>query len=169
MEECPSVLGVGPTVDFHHRRIRAAGVVVRRLENPTLQLPAVWRGEVLLLRLRDVPIAQPRVHVRHARFGTVGQHVELAGAARVRGAERDHAGRHVEVIYPAPAAHLFAHVALEVDRVDRRHPGSARHKVDAVALVRPADPRRVSCTHVVDHAVVHGLVEVRSQASRPAA
>ena len=168
MEERPAVLGMRSTVDLQHGRIHAVRVVTLRFEDPALQPPAVGSGEVVLLRFGDVAVVQPWIQVGDPSLGPVREHEQLAWTARIRGAERDHAGRDVEVVDATQSAGLLAHVALKVDGMDRRHTGAAGEEVDPIALRRPADPGGVARAHVVDHAVVHRLVEVGGEAARPA-
>ena len=169
VEEGPSVLGVRAAVDLHHRRVHPALVEVLGLEHPPFEPPAVRRSEELLLRLGDVAVVQPRIQVGDARFGALGQHVELARAARVGGAEGQHSRRQVEVVDPTPPACLLADVAVKVDRPDARHARSAGWEVDAIAFRGPSDSGRVPGAHVVDDAVIHRLVEVSGQAAGAAA
>ena len=169
MEEGPAVLCVGSSVDLHHRRVHAVRGEVLRFQDPPFQAPAIGGLEVLLLRLGHEPVVKPRIEVGDPRLGALGEHVELAGGPRVGGAERDHARSDIEVVDPAPAARLLAKIAVEVDRLDGGDARPAGGEEDPVPLRRPHDPGRMPGAHVVDHAVVHRLVEVGGEAARTAA
>src|SRR5205085_5778532 len=86
-----------------------------------------------------------------------------------RGAKRKDPGGHVEVVDATPSAGFLAYGAFEVNGVDPGHSRAAGQKVDAIPLRRPTDPGRMSRAHVVDHAVVHGQVEVGGEAPRATA
>ena len=164
MEEGPSVLSVRSAVDLEHCRVHAIRVVTRRFEHPSLELPSVRSCEVVLLRLGDVAVVQPRIQVRDPSLGTVREHEELTRITRIRGAERQHPRGGVEVIDSSLSAGLLTQIAFEVHRLDGCHAGSASQEVDALTRSVPADPGRVARPHVVDDRVGDSQVEAGGQA-----
>ena len=166
VKEGKSVLPMRPAVDLHYQRVQPARVEVLGLEHPTLELPAIWSREVVLLGLRDVAIVQPGVELGDLCLGTLRQDVEIARVGGVAGQERENTGGDVEVIDSPPAADLLTHVAIEVDRMHPGHGRSAGDKVNALAVVRPARSVVVTRPHIVDHAVVHGEIQIGRQAPR---
>ena len=169
VHERRSVLPMRSTVNLEHEGIYAVGIEVGRPEHPALDDPAVRGGERFALRLRHVSVAQPRVQVGHLRLRALGEHVQLAGVGRVRGAEGDDAGRDVEVVDAALAGDLGPHVALEVARIHGARAGSAGREVDAIAFRRPHHARAVARAHVGDEAVADRLIEADGEASLVAA
>src|ERR1700737_2008341 len=91
VEEGPTVLTVWAAVDLHDERVHLARVQALGLQHPTFDDPAVWRGELMPLRLRDVAVVEPWVEVREAGLRSLGQNVQPPRGVRIRGGDRNDA------------------------------------------------------------------------------